>query len=108
MGGFFGPDDQRGDAYGWLTNQASHWLLGYLSAWALLALGVDARTVVLLVAVAFAAWEARQLAQGGRLADGLTDWAFVVAGSVWGATGGHWVQLAVLAAALIAGVRARA
>lgn len=103
MAEFFGPDDQRRDAYGWLTNQASHWTLGYLATWVLVEIGVDVRTVVLLVLVSFAAWEARQVALGGLISDSLTDFAFVALGSLWGALGGSWLQLVALGSALIWG-----
>lgn len=69
----------------------------------LLDLGVDARTVVLLVLVAFGAWEARQIARGGRVADSAADFSFVALGSVWGALGGSWLQLLALGSALIWG-----
>ena len=101
------PDDFAGDPYGWLTNQLSHWALGLLAAWALLALGAGAGWTLAAIAAAMCLWEARQLRLGGGLADGAADWGFVMLGAIWGLGVTGWLPLVLLAVALAAGVALR-
>ena len=90
------PDDFRGDPYGWLTNQMSHVLAGLAGAWLIeltvrsvgVGSGAAAGAGVVAVALASGALEAWQLRRGGTLGDGLQDFAFVLAGALWSASGG--------------------
>lgn len=100
---FLAPDDFPDDAYGWITNQAGHWMIGVVAAWALGG-GAVAAGVVL---IAMAAWEVRQRAIGGHLRDGLADWTFVALGVAWTVLGASWPLALILILCLAAGAVAR-
>src|SRR6478735_380660 len=102
------PDDFRGDPYGWLTNQMSHVLAGLGGAW-LVALivrslglsgGAAAWLAVALAALASGSLEVLQLRRGGGLRDGIEDFAFVLAGALWTASGGALALWLVIAGGL--------
>jgi hypothetical protein len=100
---FLMPDDFSNDAYGWVTNQLGHFVLGLFVTWALNGLGVP----VWLGFVGYLGLEAWQLCQGGRWRDGAADSFFVAAGLCWGVWGGSWGLLGVVAVSLIYGALRR-
>ena len=120
------PDDFRGDAYGWLTNQMSHVLAGLGGAWLVMTLAaafgvtghsleriaggpVSAPALLGLIAAVLASGtlEVVQLRRGGALTDSLADFAFVLAGAVWTVAGGTLLLWLLVAAALVAGTTRR-
>ena len=77
----FRGDDQKGDWYGWATNQAGHAaLIGMPAALVLLALGMPALATPPAIALAYAvAWEWTM--PGPGWIDSLTDTLNVAAGA---------------------------
>lgn len=79
--GLLEADDQRGDWYGWVTNQAGHAaVVGQPAGWALWALGAPAfLSFAVVVSVYLVVWEF--LVQGGAdWRDSIMDTANVAAG----------------------------
>jgi hypothetical protein len=76
------PEAQATPHY-WLATAAGHVLIG-MAAWAVLSGPLTTRRrAALAVALAYAGWEAVQVAAfGGGLLDGALDWAFVMGGAL--------------------------
>jgi len=79
----FRPDAFVGDWYGWLTNQASHVLVGAVLAM-LLSLRLRPRAALLVAAAGYGLVEVAQLALHGPglWADGLADFGFAALGAL--------------------------
>lgn len=102
----FTPDSFAGDPLAWIGNQTAHALLIGGGGWALLVwAGLRRAHAYAVVAGLYALWEA--ITYRGDTLDGVTDWAFVIAGAAmaWAA----WVSdrkdlRLVFAGVIIAGI----
>jgi hypothetical protein len=74
------PSNFAGDAYGWVTNQCGHVVIGLASATVAAAVGLW-WPIPLAVAVAYWLVAEYLLQRAGLFLDGLTDAAFVGAGA---------------------------
>jgi hypothetical protein len=86
----FLPSNFRGDPYGWVTNQAAHFLIGAalltyvptMICWWFLGEFPPKEWIIIWAGVVYAAYEL--IDQGWRGADTIEDWIFVAG---YGATG---------------------
>lgn len=76
------PSAFDGDPLGGIGNQAAHALVVGAGGWLILAAVLPQRAALAAVLLAYAVWEAWQIALGGGFEDGFTDWAFVASGAV--------------------------
>ena len=107
MPDFFAPDAFPGDPYGWLTNQAGHFVLG-LVLFAVLAWMTGRRPALAWLAALYAGWEAWQLTIVWDIADAVADWLFVMLGGAFGhaASHGRVKRMGAALVALVAGLAA--
>lgn len=98
----FTPDSFAGDPLAWIGNQTAHALLIGGGGWALLVwAGLRRAPAYAAVAGLYALWEA--ITYRGDTLDGVTDWAFVIAGAAmaWAAWSMQRRDLAVLFLGLV-------